>query len=57
MSGTRLHRQCVAVLVVCYQPTQGHHELDGLELVSHAFAMVWDYDNGKHLPSMVNSQC
>jgi hypothetical protein len=62
MSGARLRKQCVAVpnstvVVVCYQPTQGHHESDGLELVGHAFATVWDYDNGTCLPSMVNSQC
>ena len=45
MSGAKLHKQCVAVsdstaLVVCYQPTQGHHESGGLELVGHAFATV-----------------
>ena len=60
MSGAKLCKQCVAVpdstvLVVCYQPTQGHHESGGLELVGQAFATVWDYDNGKCLPSMVNS--
>ena len=60
MSGAKLRKQCVAVpnstvLVVCYQPTQGHHESGGLELVGHAFATVWDYDNGKCLPPMVNS--
>ena len=56
MSGAKLRKQCVAVpdstvLVVCYQPTQGHHESGGLELVGHAFATVWDYDKGKCLPS------
>ena len=60
MSGAKLRKQCMAVpdstvLVVCYQPTQGHHESGRLGLVGHAFATVWDYDNSKCLPSMVNS--
>ena len=60
MTGAKLHKQCVAVpnstvLVVWYQPTQGHHESGRLELIGHAFVMVWNYDTGKCLPYMVNS--
>ena len=61
MSGAKLRKQCVAVpdstvLVVCYQPTQSHHECGRLELVGIAFVTVWDYDNSKCLPSMVGHE-
>ncbi|KAF8161879.1 hypothetical protein BJ912DRAFT_1007016 [Pholiota molesta] len=55
MSGKRLRQQCVAsprntVLATCFRHSADmYHGGDWtkMELVGHAFATVWDYDNGR----------
>jgi hypothetical protein len=57
MSGKRLRQQCVAspgntVLATCFRHSADmYHGGDWtkMELVGHAFATVWDYDNGEGL--------
>jgi len=62
MSGSRLHKQCVAtpdktVLVTCYQQSNPAYGAGDIKLVGHVFATVWDYDGGNYSLTYIINFC